>query len=102
MRRLPLIVLLALPVLACKAANSPPSRLTYPDARTGEVVDDYHGTKVADPYRWMEDLDSEEVADWVTASNAVTEPYLAEAATARAVQPAADRALELSARQRAR
>jgi len=39
-------------------------------------VDDYHGTKVADPFRWMEDLDSKDVAEWVAASNAVTESYL--------------------------
>ena len=50
--------------------------LKYPVARKDNVVDDYGGTKVADPYRWMEALDSKEVADWVAASNAVTEPYL--------------------------
>jgi prolyl oligopeptidase len=48
----------------------------YPTPPKGDVADDYHGTKVADPYRWMEALDSKEVADWVAASNAVTEPYL--------------------------
>ena len=50
--------------------------LTYPATAKGDVVEDYHGTKVADPYRWMEDLDGKETADWVAASNAVTEPYL--------------------------
>jgi prolyl oligopeptidase len=52
-------------------------RLTYPETRKGDVVDSYHGSAVADPYRWMEDLDSPEVAAWVAAENAVTEPYLA-------------------------
>ena len=52
-------------------------RISYPSARTVDVVDDYHGTKVADPYRWLEDLDSAAVADWVKAENAVTTPYLA-------------------------
>ena len=53
-------------------------KLTYPSPRKGDVVEDYHGTKVADPYQWMEDLDAKETADWVAASNAVTEPYLAQ------------------------
>ena len=50
--------------------------LTYPPSEKGTVVDDYFGTKVPDPYRWMEDLDSKAVADWVKAENTVTAAYL--------------------------
>ena len=71
------IVLCALTVSACGRAEPEMPRLPYPVAQKGDVVDDYAGTKVSDPYRWMEALDSKEVADWVAASNAVTEPYLA-------------------------
>jgi prolyl oligopeptidase len=69
-------MLLALLVSACQPAAPPKGQLTYPAARKGDVVDDYGGTKVPDPYRWMEALDSKDVADWVAASNAVTDPYL--------------------------
>ncbi|HEU4437096.1 MAG TPA: S9 family peptidase, partial [candidate division Zixibacteria bacterium] len=40
------------------------------------VVDDYHGTKVADPYRWLEDADSPETMDWVEAENQLTRQYI--------------------------
>jgi prolyl oligopeptidase len=50
--------------------------LTYPHARKGDVVDDYFGTTVPDPYRWMEDLDSPEVSAWREAENALTFSYL--------------------------
>ena len=63
---------------SCAPAEPPEPKLNYPVPRKGDVVEDYHGTNVADPYRWMEDLDARETADWVAASNAVTEPYLAQ------------------------
>ncbi|CAN5349570.1 prolyl oligopeptidase family serine peptidase [soil metagenome] len=47
-------------------------RITYPETRRVEQVDDYHGTRVADPYRWLEDADSPETAAWVEAQNRVT------------------------------
>ncbi len=49
---------------------------SYPPSRQGEVVDVYGATPVADRYRWMEDLESPEVAEWVAAQNAVTRAYL--------------------------
>jgi len=50
--------------------------LKYPDARKTEQVDVYHGVKVADPYRWLEDDRSEETLRWVKAENEVTFAYL--------------------------
>ena len=78
MRRVARVITFAFLAAACQLVTSDPPKpkLTYPTPRKGDVVEDYHGTKVADPYRWMEDLDSKEVADWVAASNAVAEPYL--------------------------
>ncbi|HEX7721433.1 MAG TPA: prolyl oligopeptidase family serine peptidase [Pyrinomonadaceae bacterium] len=52
------------------------SPITYPETKKVDVVDDYFGTKVADPYRWLEDNDSPEVAAWVEAENKVTFAYL--------------------------
>ena len=50
----------------------------YPVARMDSTVDDYFGTKVADPYRWMEDDNAAETAEWVAAENEVTRDYLAQ------------------------
>ncbi|MGH9408368.1 MAG: prolyl oligopeptidase family serine peptidase [Vicinamibacterales bacterium] len=63
-------------ICAAATPSMQTQHLKYPVAAKGSVVDNYHGTKVADPYRWMEDLDSREVADWVNAENAVTFGYL--------------------------
>jgi prolyl oligopeptidase len=52
--------------------------LDYPDTKRIDHVDDYHGTKIEDPYRWLEDdaRESQDVADWVAAQNEVTFGYL--------------------------
>ncbi|MFW2340106.1 MAG: prolyl oligopeptidase family serine peptidase [Acidimicrobiia bacterium] len=49
---------------------------SYPHTRQDDTVDDYHGTKIADPYRWLEDPESEETRAWVEAQNEVTFAHL--------------------------
>jgi len=51
-------------------------RFDYPVARKVDVVDDYHGTRVADPYRWLEDPSSPGYREWIDAENALTERVL--------------------------
>ncbi len=51
-------------------------KIVYPESKLVEQVDDYHGTSISDPYRWLEDLDSEDVKSWVAAQNEVTTAFL--------------------------
>src|SRR5205807_9746212 len=66
----------ALGVLLLFSVSASAQRLQYPPARPGPVVDDYHGTKVADPYRWLEDVDAPETRAWIEAENRVTFRFL--------------------------
>ena len=51
-------------------------KVDVPETRKDSITDDYHGTMVADPYRWLEDDTSEETGKWVDAQNEVTFDYL--------------------------
>ena len=51
-------------------------KIVYPKTDTVEQSDDYFGTKIDDPYRWLEDDTSDKTAKWVAQQNAVTNAYL--------------------------
>jgi prolyl oligopeptidase len=56
--------------------NAPVPPLAYPHAPRGTQVDDYHGVRVPDPYRWLEDIDSPQTRDWVSAEGALSRKFL--------------------------
>lgn len=66
--------------LACNNANKPMRTelklMPYPETRKDNITDQYHGTEVADPYRWLENDTATEVKQWVEAQNQVTQNYL--------------------------
>ena len=62
------------------AAQAPTPACTVPHARMVDQVDDYHGTQVHDPYRWLENTDADETKAWVEQENCVTFGYLAQIA----------------------
>ncbi|MBA3315097.1 MAG: S9 family peptidase [Planctomycetaceae bacterium] len=71
MPRYVLLTLMTLPIAASAG------EIQYPETKKIEQIDDYHGKKVADPYRWLEDdvRTNPEVAEWVAAENKVTSAY---------------------------
>jgi len=74
---IPFIILSMFFLNSCKqeeGISQPP--ISYPETRKGDVVDDYFGTEVPDPYRWLEDDNAPEVEEWVEKQNEVTFAYL--------------------------
>jgi len=68
-------------IVACSPNNTGdgPQPIIYPETATGDQFDDYHGSEIADPFRWLEDdvRESDAVKSWVDAQNEVTFAYLA-------------------------
>lgn len=73
-RHATILLSLIFPLLTVLSAQTSP--LSYPQPHRGDQVDDYHGVKVADPYRWLEDTDSADTHSWVEAENKLTFGYL--------------------------
>lgn len=74
------IGILALNVLIMLSSceKSGQNKIKYPETKKCDTVDNYFGTSVADPYRWLEDDFSDETAEWVKAQNEVTSNYLSQ------------------------
>jgi len=73
LKRIPLLLSGALLVLCAQS----PSKLNYPPAPRSDQVDDYHGTRIADPYRGLENADAPATQKWVEQENQLTFSYLA-------------------------
>ena len=76
MKKPMLMLILVTMVIAFAACQKEAAKLNYPVTKKVDQVDDYFGTKVADPYRWLEDDNAEDTKAWVEAQNKVTFGYL--------------------------
>jgi prolyl oligopeptidase len=89
MHRLLLATVIPLLLVACSAGETPATAappatpvdpamgaFSYPAAERGTTADEYHGESVVDPYRWMEDLDSPELARWIEEQNRLTREFI--------------------------
>jgi len=81
MKKQIILSLFALSFLACNQGKKPAEKITlmkYPDIQKDSTTDNYFGTTIADPYRWLENDQSAETKAWVDAENKVTQNYLSQ------------------------
>ncbi len=78
-----------------QTVNAQTNQMNYPTTDKKDVIDVYFNTKIADPYRWLEDDRSAETAAWVTAQNNVTFAYLDQIPYRDQLIKTADRKMEL-------
>jgi len=81
MKKYLLILASASIIVSCSDSKKAPLqfekiKVNYPETRMGDVADDYHGTTIQDPYRWLEDDNSDETKSWVVDQNKSTFDYL--------------------------
>lgn len=79
MKKQIVLSLFALSLFACKQEKQAAEKITlmkYPDTKKDSTTDNYFGTQIADPYRWLENDTSTETKTWVDAQNKVTQNYL--------------------------
>jgi len=76
MRKMSFFILAVATLIILPSCGPKAEPMKYPVTKTVDQVDDYFGTNVADPYRWLEDDKSAETAAWVKAQNDVTFGYL--------------------------
>ena len=76
MRKGIMVAFLCAALPACTMTTQRPAAPDYPETRRVDHVDEYFGTRVADPYRWLEQMDAAEVDAWIAAQNAVTTRYV--------------------------
>jgi len=77
MKKLLNIILISVVILMMNSCMEKVEPINYPVTQMVDQSDDYFGAKVEDPFRWLEDDNSAETAEWVKAQNAVTDAYLA-------------------------
>ncbi|UZR97003.1 prolyl oligopeptidase family serine peptidase [Chondrinema litorale] len=78
MKKLFLIVSLSNLIFSCTPTIEQGIKMEYPQTKKVDQVDEFFGTQVSDPYRWLEQTDAPEVKEWIEAENKVTFDYLSQ------------------------